>query len=78
MEFADEGFSCDDDEVYTKNQSTDSSKPSSLQETQKKSYLLFILSFNVCPGSSDQTQNIESKYFIQLSSCDLTLFCSVN
>jgi len=32
MEFADEGFSCDDDEVYTKNQSTESSKPSSLQD----------------------------------------------
>ena len=32
----------------------------------------------VCPGSSDPTLNIESNYFIQFSSCDLKLFCSVN
>ena len=32
----------------------------------------------VCPGSSDPTLNIESNYFIQLNSCDLKLFCSVN
>ena len=34
--------------------------------------------FTVCPGSSDPTLNIESNYFIQLSSCDLKIFCSVN
>ena len=34
--------------------------------------------FTVCPGSSDPTLNIESNYFIQLSSSDLKLFCSVN
>ena len=32
----------------------------------------------VCPESSDPTYNIESNYFIQNSSRDLNLFCSVN
>ena len=32
----------------------------------------------VCPGSSDPTYSIESSYFIQLSSCDLKSFCTVN
>ena len=34
--------------------------------------------YTVCPGSSDPTLNIESSYFIQSSSFDLKLFCSVN
>ena len=32
----------------------------------------------VCPGSSDPTLNIKSTYFIQYTSHDLKLFCSVN
>ena len=40
----------------------------------------FQLNFfsTVCPGSSGPSYSIESKYFIQLSSCDLKLFWSVN
>ena len=35
----------------------------------------FSQNYTVCPGSSDPT---ESNHFIQSSSCDLKLFCSVH
>ena len=41
-------------------------------------YFSFSLTYTVCPGSSDPNKGLNRNYFIQLSSSDRKLFCSVN